>query len=102
MTRQETLDLYFMDARCKLIELAAFLDRLERSEGPADFRLDAFRSALTELEHGKADRARRVLLSLSDPSKEPIPAATTKAACGAHKPGADAPAAEQNKISKKG
>ena len=27
MTRQQVLDLYFMDARCKLIELAAFLDR---------------------------------------------------------------------------
>ena len=27
MTRQQVLDLYFMDARFKLIELAAFLDR---------------------------------------------------------------------------
>ncbi len=25
MTRAQVLDLYFMDARCKLIELAAFL-----------------------------------------------------------------------------
>ena len=29
MTRQEVLDLYFMDARCKLIDLAAFVDRLK-------------------------------------------------------------------------
>ncbi|TMQ01729.1 MAG: hypothetical protein E6L09_02270, partial [Verrucomicrobia bacterium] len=27
MTRHQVLDLYFMDARFKLIELAAFLDR---------------------------------------------------------------------------
>ncbi len=45
MTRQQILDLYFIDARCKLIELAAFLDRVERSEGEADFRLPAFRAA---------------------------------------------------------
>ena len=28
MTRQQILDLYFMDARAKLIDLAAFLDRV--------------------------------------------------------------------------
>ncbi len=40
MTRQQVLDLYFMDARFRLIELAAFLDRVDRAEGQADFRLD--------------------------------------------------------------
>lgn len=84
MTRQEVLDLYFMDARCKLIDLAAFIDRVERAQGSDDFRFAAFREALKELDRGGTDRAKRVLLSLSDPSKEPIPAATTKAACGAY------------------
>ena len=28
MTRQQVLDLYFLDARHKLIEVAAFLDRV--------------------------------------------------------------------------
>jgi hypothetical protein len=83
MTRRQLLDLYFMDARSKLIDLAAFLDRVDRGEGEADFRLGAFRKALTELDHNTADRAERVLLSLSDPTTEPIPAASTKAACGA-------------------
>jgi hypothetical protein len=83
MTRQQVLDLYFMDARIKLIDLAAFMDRLERSEGPEDFRMTAFRATLKELEQSGADRAKRVLLSLSDPTREPIPAATTKAASGA-------------------
>ena len=37
MTRQQVLDQYFMDARHKLIDLAAFLDRVDRSEGDADW-----------------------------------------------------------------
>lgn len=72
-----------MDARSKLIDIAAFLDRVERSAGADDFRLTAFRAALKELETGGADRAGRVLVTFSDPTTEPIPAATTKAACGA-------------------
>ena len=83
MTRQQVLDLYFMESRAKLIDLAAFLDRVERAEGEADFRLSGFTTALQELSAGNAQRARKVLLSLSDPTTEPIPAATTKAACGA-------------------
>lgn len=81
-TRQEILDLYFLDARSRLIDLAAFLDRVERASGPDDFRLKTFRKALQELSGAKKQRARRVLLAFSDPTKQPIPAATTKAACG--------------------
>ena len=83
MTRQQVLDLYFMDARFKLIELAAFLDRVERAEGQADFRLDAFREALRELDRGKPDRAKQVLLAFSDPTTEPIEKAPGKGAVGA-------------------
>ena len=86
MTRQEVLDLYFMDARCKLIDLAAFMDRVERGSGTEDFRMTEFRKALQVLGSPNS-RAEKVLLALSDPTKEPIPAATTKAACGAY-PGA--------------
>lgn len=83
MTRQQVLDLYFLDARCKLIELAAFLDRVDRADGSADFRLDAFRQALRPLADRQPERAKAVLAAFSDPTAEPIPAATTKAACGA-------------------
>jgi hypothetical protein len=83
MNRQELLDLYFMDARAKAIDLAAFLDRLDRAGGEADFRLAALTRALEELKRKDGSRAEHVLLSLSDPTAEPIPAATTKAACGA-------------------
>ena len=79
-----------MEARSKLIDVAAFLDRLDRAEGQDDFRVEAFRRALQELRHSQPDRARRVLLALSDPTQEPLPVATTKAAAGAW-PGAAQP-----------
>ena len=83
MNRQQLLDLYFPDARAKLIDLAAFLDRLERAQGEPDFRAAALVRALEHLQRKNGRRAEQVLLSLSDPSTEPIAAATTKAACGA-------------------
>jgi hypothetical protein len=83
MNRKQLLDLYYLDARAKLIDIAAFLDRLDRADGDPDFRLAAFHQALTQLQDSAPARAERVLKSLSDPTDEPIPAATTKAACGA-------------------
>ena len=85
MTRQQVLDLYFMDARSKLIDLAAFLDRVDRADGPEDFRLKALRTAIRELSGESKEKAQSVLLAFSDPTTEPIAAATTKAACGAYK-----------------
>ena len=83
MTRQQVLDLYFMDARSKLIDVAAFIDRVELAEGEEDFRMAAFRQALSRLEQNHPERAKQVLLAFSDSTSEPIAAATTKAACGA-------------------
>jgi hypothetical protein len=85
MTREQVMELYFMEARAKLIDLAAFLDRVERAEGTDDFRMAAFRQALQELQPrgNPPDRAQRVLVALSDPTVEPLAAATTKAAAGA-------------------
>jgi hypothetical protein len=83
MTRQQVLDLYFMENRAKLIDIAAFLDRVDRASGEADFRLDAFKRALRELSGSQPERARNVLLSLSDPTTEPIDRAPGKGAAGA-------------------
>ena len=83
MTRQQVLDLYFMDARSKLIDLAAFIDRVDRAHGDDDFRMKSLREALKELSSSNKEKAKSVLLAFSDPSTEPIPAATTKAASGA-------------------
>ena len=83
MTRQQVLDLYFMDARCKLIELAAFLDRVDRGTGDADFRLAAFREAMHHLAGGEPQRAETVLRAFSDPTVDPIAKAPGKGAVGA-------------------
>jgi len=85
MTRQQVLDQYFIAARHQLVEIAAFLDRVDRSAGEVDYRLPAFYRALKELtKAGEGDdRAERVLLAFSDPTKEPIPVAPGKGAAGA-------------------
>ena len=90
MDRRQLLDTYFVDARARLIDIAGFLDRLERGKGDEDFRAEAFRRALKELEKPGADRARRVLLALSDRSTEPAGKASGKGACGAYPLSGDA------------
>ncbi len=75
------MDLYFLDARSKLIDIGAFMDRVERDGLAGDFRYQAFLKALKALDSD--EKAKGVLLALSDPTKEVIPVATTKAACGA-------------------
>ncbi len=90
-----TLDLYFLDARHRLIELAAFLDRIERGNVSAggtsnpvdDFRLKAFRDAAQILADDQSDKARRIQMIFSDPTEEPLEsAAGMKGAVGAWKP----------------
>ena len=83
MTRQQVLDLYFMENRAKLIDLAAFLDRVDRATGEADFRLHALKEAMQHLSDGKPERAKNVLLALSDSTTEPIDKAPGKGATGA-------------------
>jgi hypothetical protein len=82
-SKKELLDLHFMDARCKLIDLAAFLDRLERHPGEADFRFEGFKKALPILLSDQPGRAKAILESLSDPSTEPADKATFQGAFGA-------------------
>ena len=72
-----------MDARARLIDLAAFMDRVERGDGNEDFRMAAFRKALSELDKSGAGRAQRVLIALSDLTTDPIAAAPGKGASGA-------------------
>ena len=78
----------FMDARIKAIDIAAFLDRVQRAGQEGEYRVAALKEALKHLLDAEPDRARRVLLSLSDPTDEPIPLAPGKGAAGAW-PGAD-------------
>lgn len=89
LPRPEVVDRYFLEHRAKLIDIAAFLDRVDRAEPQGegeDYRMTAFREALKILSSGENGRARRVLEHLSDPSAEPIAKAGTKGAAGAHNP----------------
>jgi hypothetical protein len=77
------MDLYFMDARSKLIDIAAFMDRVERSGETGDYRYGEFVKALEALR--SPDRAEGVLNLLSDPSEAPIERAGAGPAVGAYK-----------------
>ncbi len=78
------VDLGFMDARSKVLDVAAFLDRLQRHGQAADYRVQALRDVLPLLLDNQPDRVRRILEALSDPTLEPIPAATIQGAFGAY------------------
>ena len=82
-TTVNLVDLDFMDARARLLDLAAFLDRVERAGQMDDYRVSALIAALPHLTESGPDRAAEILLSLSDPTEEPIPEAHTKGAAGA-------------------
>ena len=78
-------ELGFMDARSKLIDLAAFLDRVQRAGQTDDFRVQALKKAVGLLSLDEPRRAREVLLSFSDPSTEPVAKAAMQGALGAYR-----------------
>lgn len=100
ISRQQVIDLYFMEHRGKLLDLAAFLDRIDRATpvpgAPTspDHRVTAFNRALAILATTGPDRTRRILELWSDQTSEPIAAAGMKGATGAAvlPPGSEAPA----------
>lgn len=82
----------FIPVRAKLIEVAAFLDRVERHRVADDFRCAALREAAELLVDGRPERARRILERLSDPTTEPEEKSSGKAALGAWQPPPPLPA----------
>jgi hypothetical protein len=85
-SKKELLDLQFIDARHKLIDLAAFLDRIDRHEGEDDYRFAAMKNALPILLSDRPDRARAVLEAFSDHSSEVSESAPFQGAFGATLP----------------
>ncbi len=85
LTKQAVADLYFLEHRAKVLDLAAFLDRFDRASEPggSDFRVEALKAALGLVLDGQPDRAKRVLELWSDRSMEPIDRAPMKGAHGA-------------------
>ena len=85
-SKNELLDLQFIETRHKLIELGAFLDRIDRHPGEADFRLSALKQALTILPENRTDRAAAILEALSDTTSELPESASFQGATGAPQP----------------
>ncbi len=90
MDRETVISRYFLEHRAKLIDIAAFLDRVDRSGGDGssteDFRIAAMRQAIEELLTAGPGRARRVQEIFSDHSTEAIEKAPMKGALGAFNP----------------
>lgn len=82
-TKTDILDLYFMDSRAKLLDIASYLDRLDRHEGETDFRQDGFLNAMQTMLETKENRTAAVLNALSDHSSTPEETASIQAAFGA-------------------
>jgi len=89
--RREVIDAYFLEHRAKLIDIAAWLDRLDRARPESeviDFRDAAFRQALGILADGEGHRAKRILDLLSDQTTAlPQSAQGMKGASGVPQPG---------------
>ncbi|UFS69560.1 hypothetical protein LPW11_16870 [Geomonas sp. RF6] len=83
----EILDIYFLENRARLLEIAAFLDRIDRAPDAAekgrDFRYRSFVRALSIVLEEKGERTKGVQISLSDDSSEPLESAAGLKAIGA-------------------
>jgi hypothetical protein len=89
LTQRELIDEYFMEHRVKVLDLAAFLDRLERArelDAEDDFRLRSVREALDVLADGEGNRVQRVQMIFSDPRSELLEELDQKSAKGAYDP----------------
>ncbi|MFL5330751.1 MAG: hypothetical protein ACJ8C4_17770 [Gemmataceae bacterium] len=62
----KALDSYYLDARARLLDLAAIFDRIDRGGQVADPRLDRLRSGLQILADKDRHRAARVQELFSD------------------------------------
>ena len=83
----ELTDEYFIENRNRLLEIAAFLDRLDRADPErrrGDFRIRAFREALAVLSAPSPNYVAQIQALLSDPRSEPIPTLDRKSALGAY------------------
>ena len=78
MKPKAVLDAYGLEVRCKLLEIAAILDRHDRGKAThgnatdGDARLEQFRKSLAVLseEGATPDRAERIALIFSDTSAD--------------------------------
>ena len=85
-SKKEVLDADFAAARAGVLDVAAFLDRVDRGEGEADFRYRALLEVLPLLSVPGPGRARAVMEALYCRDAAIAETAASKAACGAPNP----------------
>lgn len=85
----DALNTYFLDNRARLLEIASFLDRIDRysndSTARDDYRYKSFIKALHAIIDSDQERTKKVQLIFSDLTSEPIESVTDPKAYGAWK-----------------
>jgi hypothetical protein len=87
LTQRELIEQHFVEHRTMVLDIAAFLDRLDRAreiDASDDFRLIAFRKALQVLCSDDPSRIHTIQMILSDPRSELLPELDRKSAFGAY------------------
>ena len=87
LTQRQLIEQYFIENRTKILDVAAFLDRLDRSrerDAEDDFRLATFRQALQALCSEAPSRVERIQMIFSDPRTELLAHLDRKSAYGAY------------------
>jgi len=87
MKTKRVLDDYFLDNRARLLDIAAFLDRLDRTVDPGrggDFRVDVFKECLELLLTASANRVEQIQKCISDPHFESKDRPKSKTAVGVY------------------
>ena len=79
MSVKEVVDRYFLENRARLIEVAAFLDRIDRCRDAetarADYRYRALSEAVRSLGSKQRDRTSSLHELFSDPTEAPLASA---------------------------
>jgi hypothetical protein len=77
LSADQALDAYFLEARSKLLDLAAILDRIDRGGGVRDPRLERVRQgvqSLLSMNDGRATKLQELFSLAYDPEwKRPTP-----------------------------
>ena len=87
MNALDILELYFIENRARLLDIASFLDRIDRYAGAEearnDYRYHAFLKAIDLLKSEPVNRTAAIQTLFSDPTTDPLASATGLKATGA-------------------